>query len=331
MAPELVQLPVDRAEQVADQSRRLGAASTVRAMETLGTMLVEMRHAPDPRLLVEVAFVRLTQPQVGSGVEGLLARIENLERQIARGVPVAAGAAAPAARPSPTPPPVDPATGRARLGARAGRDTTGAVPRPAVAEPAPTPAEPAAALTVDAAPSPVTSEPHAEPERPAAAAAPAPAAAPVAASGADVLPRVAGVWAESVLPALKPIVRALYSSLTVIGPRDGAFAVAAPNDATRHRADKDRGDVEAAIAAALGARVPVLVVVADGAVSAAASSSDRADAAGPTTSGAPPEPVDESAEIDLDDLVDAPPEAVVSPLDRLTQAFPGSVLADGEL
>jgi DNA polymerase-3 subunit gamma/tau len=33
-------------------------------------------------------------------------------------------------------------------------------------------------------------------------------------------------------------------------------------------------------------------------------------------------------EIDLDDLVDAPPEAVVSPIDRLAQAFPGSKLVD---
>jgi hypothetical protein len=37
-------------------------------------------------------------------------------------------------------------------------------------------------------------------------------------------------------------------------------------------------------------------------------------------------PADE--DVDLDDLVDAPPESVVSPLDRLTQAFPGSQLVD---
>ena len=33
-------------------------------------------------------------------------------------------------------------------------------------------------------------------------------------------------------------------------------------------------------------------------------------------------------EIDLDDLVDAPPEHVLSPIDRLAQAFPGSELLD---
>ena len=44
-----------------------------------------------------------------------------------------------------------------------------------------------------------------------------------------------------------------------------------------------------------------------------------------------PEPNDEAQadeDIDLDDLVDAPPESIHSPLDRLAQAFPGSKLVD---
>jgi DNA polymerase-3 subunit gamma/tau len=33
-------------------------------------------------------------------------------------------------------------------------------------------------------------------------------------------------------------------------------------------------------------------------------------------------------EIDPDDIVDAPPDDVVTPLDRLKQAFPGSTVVD---
>jgi DNA polymerase-3 subunit gamma/tau len=33
-------------------------------------------------------------------------------------------------------------------------------------------------------------------------------------------------------------------------------------------------------------------------------------------------------DVDLDDLVDVPPESVVSPIDRLAQAFPGSEMVD---
>ena len=98
-APELVDLPDGAAERVADQAKRLGAAATVRALEVLGETLVEFRHAPDPRLLLDVALVRLTNPQADTSVEALLTRIERLERQ--RG----AGGGAGARRPSRCRPP----------------------------------------------------------------------------------------------------------------------------------------------------------------------------------------------------------------------------------
>ena len=80
MAPDLVQLPDRSAQRVLDQGRRLGVASTVRAMEVLGEMLVELRHAPDPRLLLDVAIVRLTNVSSDTSPAALLARIERLEQ-----------------------------------------------------------------------------------------------------------------------------------------------------------------------------------------------------------------------------------------------------------
>ena len=72
MAPELVALPEQKATMVAEQASRLGAARTVRAMERLGEMLVEMRHAPDPRLLLEVALVQLTHEPAANDVHTLI-------------------------------------------------------------------------------------------------------------------------------------------------------------------------------------------------------------------------------------------------------------------
>jgi DNA polymerase III gamma/tau subunit len=60
MAPELVALPDTKAKEVAEQAVRLGAGKVVRSMERLGQILVDMRHAPDARLLLEVALVQLT-------------------------------------------------------------------------------------------------------------------------------------------------------------------------------------------------------------------------------------------------------------------------------
>ena len=60
MAPELVPLPSQQVDVLAAQAQRVGPAALVRAIERLGEILVELRHAPDPRVLVEVALVQLT-------------------------------------------------------------------------------------------------------------------------------------------------------------------------------------------------------------------------------------------------------------------------------
>ena len=40
------------------------------------------------------------------------------------------------------------------------------------------------------------------------------------------------------------------------------------------------------------------------------------------------EPVQADEDVDTGDLVDVPPEAIISPIDRLTQAFPGSEIIE---
>ena len=49
MAPELVQLPTQRLDELGELARRVGPAGLVRGIEQLGAALAEMRHAPDPR------------------------------------------------------------------------------------------------------------------------------------------------------------------------------------------------------------------------------------------------------------------------------------------
>ena len=110
VAPELVQLPAERAERVGDEARRLGVGSIVRAIETLGTVLVEVRHAPDSRLLLEVALVRLASAPAGTDMGSLVARIERLEQTLSAPRDPSGALSRPT--------PVD-ATGRARLGGRA--------------------------------------------------------------------------------------------------------------------------------------------------------------------------------------------------------------------
>jgi len=151
----------DRAEARAREvSQALGPASLTRALEAVGTAVVEMRHAPDPRIPLEVALVQVARPEAAGDLDALVRRIEQLEQALAAGVPAdavpAAGAvppptAAPAPGPVPEPAPAAPrpapaATAAPRPAAEAPRGPQAARARlarhEAAAQPAPEPASP---------------------------------------------------------------------------------------------------------------------------------------------------------------------------------------------
>lgn len=112
MSPELVQLPEARIAELNGYARELGVQRIVRIMEVLGSTMVEMRHAPDSRLLLEVAVVQLAAPSFDDSTENLLARISQLEEAVKQLKANGVAAALP-------PAPVDPTTGRAKIGGRA--------------------------------------------------------------------------------------------------------------------------------------------------------------------------------------------------------------------
>ena len=122
MAPELVQLPEQRATIVAEQARKLNAGALVRSIEVLGESLIEMRHAPDARLLLEVSLVKLTNQTLGGDIAAIIGRLERLEAGVVRNT----DATGPVAKPAP----VNPATGKVQVGGKARMPQT-STPAPA--------------------------------------------------------------------------------------------------------------------------------------------------------------------------------------------------------
>jgi DNA polymerase III subunit gamma/tau len=112
MSADLVQLPQARIAELNGYARELGVQRIVRIMEVLGSTMVEMRHAPDSRLLLEVAVVQLAAPSFDDSTENLLARISQLEEAVKQLKEQGIAAALP-------PAPLNPATGRAKIGGRA--------------------------------------------------------------------------------------------------------------------------------------------------------------------------------------------------------------------
>ena len=268
MAPELVQVPSNRLDALAAQAQRLGAAGLVRGIELLGGSLSEMRHAPDPRVLLDVATVQLTADNAGGDTAALAQRLERLERQ------VAAGAVAPPVEKAPAP--RDPATGRAALGGRA--RSAAPVASEAVAS------EPVASA-------PVASDGVA---RPAAVADVAPeptVSAPSAASRNDI---TADVWENTIRPALRGMARAVYGPAGFIRSTDSTLTLSVPNAVHRGKCEEQRSVVEAALAAFVGGPVSVELID-DGDGGGGASGRTSTEPAATGARATPPEPPSDQA------------------------------------
>jgi len=221
MAPELVQAQEHRAAELADQARRLGTARIVKVMETLGQALLDMRGAPDQRVVLEVALVRLVHRQLDTGLDALLARVERLEREIVERPPTLA------------PAPVNPSTGRAVLGGRVSRDASAPTPRPAASSPAPV-----------AASSP--SAPESSPS-------------PASNAGASLDTLVAR-WSDDVLAKLVGMRRAVAQMVKPV-VRDGAVVLMVDNEHAAKRVNDYLDDLSAAVRVAAGSSCPVVVEV----------------------------------------------------------------------
>jgi DNA polymerase-3 subunit gamma/tau len=267
----------------------LGAAGLTRALDVLGEALVELAKKPDPRIVLEVALVRLCRPDADRSYDAILDRLERLERGQARApspAPAPAGAA-PAVTPSATGPAAAARDELAKATARPAR----APVRKATSTPAPAPARPAV-------PAPVA-------ETTASPAAPA--------DDAPTTDALQAAW-PTVVEGLKGATRGMF--------RDGRFDVAAsgtvvlvvPKGPPADQLEKRRPEVESALAGHFGTSVPLQIIVDTAAPPAPVT-------AEPAVASAPEDDV-----IDVHALDDAPPAG--SGVDRLAEAFPGAELVE---
>jgi DNA polymerase-3 subunit gamma/tau len=170
-ATGLIDVSEDQGERLVAQAARFGAAELSRAADIAATGLTEMRGATAPRMLLELLCARILLPGADHATDGLLARLDRLEKRLTiTGTPTPAAATPPAppAQDRPAPPPA----------------------RPPAPEPEPEPVVPAQA----AVPAP---DPEPEPE-PAPEPTPAPEPEPAAPAGSLSLVDVRRLWPDIV-------------------------------------------------------------------------------------------------------------------------------------
>jgi DNA polymerase-3 subunit gamma/tau len=273
--------PAEDSARLVAVAKEMGNPAVVRALEILGQAIVDIRGQAisDPRLVLEIALVRVARKEARTREETLLDRVERLEEKLAGGAPIAVG-----------PQPAAPA------------------PAPAAAERPPRdPNGPVLAKRARSAPA---SESAPEPE-PVADPVPGPAAAPpppeVVATGGDfTLDDVIEAWPD-VLGQLKAPTRAAVQDAQPIALDAGVIVFGVPprrKDAINERFRKEAGVIKEAFAVRLGAQPRFTLK---------SHNFDAVDALRPavleSTVAEPPPPapvgVAEDEHVDLHDLVDA--------------------------
>jgi DNA polymerase III subunit gamma/tau len=321
--------PAEEVPVLAELGEALGAAGLTRTIDLLGQAIVDIRspQAPDPRLVLEVAVVRCARRDSRTPVEALADRLERLEARVAAGggssAPAAAGprASGPLGASPPTGVPVG-----GGLGAHL---------RPHGSSPAPAPA----------------TSPQIEAEPPAPDP-PVPARAEESSSPADAAPDgvtydlddVIIAWGNTV-GALSPPLRAVVQEAQPIAVDGATIVFGVPPlraDAINKRFRAEAGAIKDGLSAHLGSTPSLLLRPHDFArpdafraptsgAPATARPARRAEPDGPPTDellpGEDSFPSDD--DVDLNDLVDAPPEE--GPVDsaaRLLETFGGEIVEE---
>ena len=326
---ELTRLPDRDLTRVQEHASNLGPRGSTHALETLGLAFQGIREAPDPRIPLEVALLRLTRSDLDTSPSALLERIERLERQLAGGgaVPPATGAPAPA-----------------------GDEAKAAASRPVAAthdvEPSPAPASPPPASRstggaaearkvladkrrgTGAAQSATTRRPPkapgARPPKQAPAAPEQPADEVPAPPSVDAPPLSATAVEESwprILDDLPQKAKVRFAGGRIVGVDGGTVEFGLPNDVHRKRCEELRGVVEEQLTATFQRPVSLRLVV-------------DSDALPPRSASARPAPApsDEPTadeDVDLSGLVDAT-DTATNDVERIAEVFPGAELIDEE-
>jgi DNA polymerase-3 subunit gamma/tau len=325
----------------AETGAALGARPLTRALEMIGEALVEMRQAPDPRIPLEVALLRVARPDADESLAALTDRVDRLERSVVGGTSPAAAPStsspsasspsgtaptesAPAA-PSESAPAADgpagaPTSGRPADGARQALADRARTPRTRVAEspPADGPAPAADPPAPPAAPRPALGA-H---RRGAAESAPS-AADPVdgpadAPDGFPTREDLTHAGGDDILDLLPGKAKAFFKAGRFVAVRGDGAEFGLPSKIHAERCEPHRPAVEEALTAHFGRPVPLRLVV------------DRETLPPPAADEGPPAgdaepdedvgPIDELRNADKNDETH---------LQRITAAFPGAeVVAD---
>ena len=287
VAPEVADAVDADRERLARWGRELGLARAVRVLEAFGRALREMKSAPEKIVVLELATVRLTRPELDASLEALAERVTKLERLERSVAPAATTASAPS-------PPLRPI----------GSTVPTAAPLPDDAAPAPVTPPPPARAT------PVTPPPPAR-------AMPVDTTAPVSADSSLSLEEVRRRFVDNVIPRTSRGAQLVLKSAAVVEFDGGRITLAVASEEIRRNTDQISQGLKGALDHEF--RVPLTVGwVVDPGLHGGMPAAPRSHPRPTPTPEAPPD-FDETS---VDDLVGPVVASVAEHL--ITEMFPGA-------
>ena len=218
---------------LADKADEMDRATNVRALEVLGDALVVMRQAPDPRLVLDLALVRLfAGPQ---------------EEQPAATTPRSATTTP---RPAPATPKEKPAAAaRAALAASQEQESPEKLDVQAAALPAPPTSLDAGEEIPQASSSDHVTADQLD-------------------SGLESVQlstsKISELWQQRVLPELRPVARALFRDATLVEAADNIVQFEITNETLRDRYEQVKSDVEKTLSDLVNGKVRIEFLVSSG-------------------------------------------------------------------
>jgi DNA polymerase-3 subunit gamma/tau len=304
------QATLEELPQLAEKAAQMGRATNVRALELLGDALIGMRQAPDPRLVLDLAVVRLFAefPEERPPSEPPQSAPSEPPQSAPSEPPQSAPSEPPQSAPSEPPQSAPPRSQRTGKPAAAARAALAATPEVVPLE--------TVVVKADAPPPPPPSSPNIEKDtslKPSNDETALGQQEPTLKSIQLSATEISELWQQRALPALSARARARFQAAKLVEVREHTVRFELPNETHRERCEQLKGDVEESLSTLTGANVQVELVV---------SSDTQVDGVEKPVE-LPEEVVDPA---DFETTNDSGPSSV----ERVLEAFPGAVASDDD-
>jgi DNA polymerase-3 subunit gamma/tau len=102
--PDSFSVTAEHTDRLATQAERFSQGEILRAIDFLAAAIAAVKDGSEPRIQLEMALLKATQPQADLSLQALMFRIEQLEARLGGGAPAAGAEPAAPAQAAPAPP-----------------------------------------------------------------------------------------------------------------------------------------------------------------------------------------------------------------------------------